>query len=264
MINAVTGRGYVFLGEDLRARFLRFVIIPFYRILMQTSQVGMIFENQIDREFFIEQKLVNSDQTWLVESVGVDPDRFRPQPEPDGETVILLPARMLWDKGIGILVDAARLLKKRDVPARIILAGPLDPGNPSAIPEEVILSWQAEELLEWLGMQEDMESVYAKSHIVTLPSFHEGVPTVLIEAAACGRPLVATDIPGCRVVITPDENGLLVPPRDAEALANALARLVRSPALRQQMGKMARKRVLQKFTHQHVNTATIEVYDHFS
>jgi glycosyltransferase involved in cell wall biosynthesis len=260
VINAVTGRGYVFLGEDRRARLLRFLIKPLYRLFMRSSSVGMIFENQTDREFFVKHQLVNYDQTWLVESVGVDPERFQPQPEPEGEVVILLPARMLWDKGIGVLVEAARLLKKWGIPVRVVLAGPLDPGNPSAIPEETIHSWQAEGIVEWLGWQKDMENIYAQSHIVTLPSFHEGVPTVLIEAAACGRPLVATDIPGCRAVIKPEENGLLVPPRDAQALANALRRLTNSPELRQRMGMAAHQRVLEKFTDQQVNRATIEIY----
>lgn len=263
VVNAVTGRGYVFLGEDRQARFLRFFVGPIYRFLMKSSQVGLIFENQTDRDFFTEQRMVRSEQTWLIESVGVDPNRFSPQPEPEGEPIILLPARMLWDKGIDILVQAARLLKLWQVPARVILAGPLDPGNPSAIPEETIMEWQAEGVLEWVGWQENMETVYSQSHIVTLPSFHEGVPTVLIEAAACGRPMVATDIPGCRAVITPEENGILVPPRDAQALANALVRLVRSPNLRKHMGRAARQTVLDKFTYQRVNAATYNVYQHF-
>jgi len=263
IINAVTGRGYVFLGDDRRARWLRFFIKPFYRLILLSRHVGVIFENQEDRQAFISQNLVTEDQTWLVESVGVDPERFSPKPEPEGEVTILLAARMLWDKGIGILVEAVRLLKSREIPVRVILAGPLDPGNPSAISEEVLLSWQAEGLLEWLGWQEDMENIYARSHIVTLPSFHEGVPTVLIEAAACARPLVATDIPGCRAVITSGENGLLVPPRDAHALAEALSRLASCPDLRQQMGRAARQQVLQKFTQKQVNKATIDVYKHF-
>jgi glycosyltransferase involved in cell wall biosynthesis len=263
VVNAVTGRGYVFLGEDNQARLLRFLISPLYRILLRSSQVGLIFENQTDRDYFINQRLVRSNQTWLIESVGVDPDRFRPQPEVDGVPVILMPARMLWDKGVGILVQAARLLKTWQISARVVLAGPLDTGNPSAIPEDTILAWQEEGVLEWVGRQENMEKIYAESHIVTLPSFHEGLPTVLIEAASCGRPLVATDIPGCRAVITPDENGILVPPGDVQALAKALVRLVQSPKLRQQMGRAARQRVLDKFTYQQVNAATINVYRHY-
>ena len=263
IINSITGRGYVFLGSDFKARFLRFFVTPFYRILLRTSKVAVIFENQTDREFFIEQNLVKPEQTSLIESVGVDPDRFVPQPEPQGEIKVLLPARMLWDKGIGVFVDAVRLLQQQKVSARFILVGALDDGNPSAIPAEKINSWQAEGLVEWLGWQKNMEKVYADSHIVVLPSFHEGVPTVLIEAAACARPLVATDIPGCRAVITPEENGLLVPTQDADALAKALKRLIESPDLRWQMGEIARKRVLQKFTHHQVNEATNQIYERF-
>ena len=263
IINAVTGRGYVFLGNDRRARWLRFLIRPFYRFLLRTKRVGVIFENQDDRDEFILQNLVSADQTRLIESVGIDPERFVPKPEPDGEIKILLAARMLWDKGVGILVEAARLLKEWEIPVQVVLAGPLDEGNPSAIPEETLLSWQSDGLIEWLGWQRDMEQVYAQSHIVVLPSFHEGVPTALLEAAACARPLVASDIPGCRAIITPEKNGLLVPPRDAYALAEALVRLARSPDLREQMGQTARRDVLRKFTQAQVNIATIDFYRQF-
>ena len=260
IINAVTGRGYVFLGEDRRARWLRFFVQPFYRLILRSSQVGVIFENQEDRKEFISRHLVKADRSWLIESVGVDPEQFVPKPEPEGEISVLLAARMLWDKGVGILVEAARLIKSWEIPVRIILAGPTDAGNPSSIPEKVLRSWQSEGLVEWLGWQEDMREVYQRSHIVTLPSFHEGVPTVLIEAAACARPLVASDIPGCRAVIIPEETGLLVPVRDAQALAQAIARLARSPDLRQKMGRAGRQYVLEKFTQEQVNAATINVY----
>ncbi len=262
VVNAVTGRGYVFRGEDARARGLRLLVKPVYRFALRRRGVGVIFENQGDRTYFIEQGLVDAGRTWLVESVGVDPQRFRPQPEPEGTPVVLLAARMLWDKGVGVLAEAARILKSQGVPVRVVLVGLPDPGNPASIPEEQLRAWEAEDLLEWWKWRDDMEAVFARSHIVTLPSFSEGVPTVLLEAAACARPLVASDIPGCRAVITPGENGLLVPVRDAQALADALVRLLRSPALRRKMGRAARQSVLRKFTHQQVNAATIAVYEH--
>ncbi|HEB64931.1 MAG TPA: glycosyltransferase family 1 protein [Chloroflexi bacterium] len=262
VVNAVTGRGYVFRGEDARARGLRLLVKPVYRFALRRRGVGVIFENQGDRTYFVEQGLVDAGRTWLVESVGVDPQRFRPQPEPEGTPVVLLAARMLWDKGVGVLAEAARILKSQGVPVRVVLVGLPDPGNPASIPEEQLRAWEAEDLLEWWKWRDDMEAVFARSHIVTLPSFSEGVPTVLLEAAACARPLVASDIPGCRAVITPGENGLLVPVRDAQALADALVRLLRSPALRRKMGRAARQSVLRKFTHQQVNAATIAVYEH--
>jgi len=263
IVNAVTGRGYVFLGEDYRARLLRALIQPVYRLILRSSRVGMIFENQVDRDDFIARRLVPAERTWLIESVGVDPNRFRPQPEPEGVPVVLLAARMLWDKGVGILAEAARILKSRKVAARVVLVGLPDPGNPASIPEKTLLAWQDDGILEWWGWRAAMENVYPQSHIVTLPSFYgEGVPTTLLEAAACARPLVAADIPGARSVISSGENGFLVPPQDALSLADALARLVEAPDLRRKMGQAARRTVLQKFTQQQVNAATIAVYEH--
>ncbi len=261
VVNAVTGRGYVFLGEDARAKMLRAVVKPAYRFVLRRPGVGVIFENQGDREYFIEQRLADASRTWLVESVGVDPERFRPQPEPPGTPVVLLAARMLWDKGVGVLAEAARIIKSRGAAARIVLVGLPDPGNPASIPEEQLHAWEEEGLLEWWKWQDDMEAVFAQSHIVTLPSFHEGVPTVLLEAAACARPLVASDIPGCRAIITPGVNGLLVPVKDPDALAEALMRLLRSPDLRRKMGQAARQSVLRKFTHQQINAATMAIYE---
>jgi glycosyltransferase involved in cell wall biosynthesis len=187
----------------------------------------------------------------------------RPRPEPDGIPVILLAARMLWDKGVGVLAEAARILKSREATVRVVLVGLPDPGNPASIPEETLLAWQEEGIVEWWGWRAAMEDVYPQSHIVTLPSFYgEGVPTTLLEAASCARPLVAADIPGSRAVVVSGENGFLVPPQDALALADALERLVESPELRHRMGQAARRSVLQRFTQQRINAATLAVYEH--
>jgi glycosyltransferase involved in cell wall biosynthesis len=167
---------------------------------------------------------------------------------------------MLWDKGVGVLVDAARLLRQR-TPARFILAGDPDPGNPSSIPEATLCQWAQEGVVEWLGWQPDMARVYAGSHIVALPTIYgEGVPTVLLEAAACSRPMVATGIPGCREIVIDGQTGTIVPPDDPLALAQAIDRLISDPDLRGRMGAAARKLVLQKFTAAQVNSATLAVY----
>lgn len=261
IVNSITGRGYVFLGEDARAARLRRLVEPAYRLALAAKNVAVIFENEIDQAYFTQEKLVKANQAHLVESVGVDIERFFPAPEPVGIPVIALVARLLWDKGVGDLVAASRLLRERGVVARVLLVGEPDPGNPSSIASGQIQRWQAEGLVEWLGWQADVQAVYAASNIVTLPSRHEGVPTGLLEAAACGRVLVASDIPGCRAVVIHGETGLLVPPGDVIALAGALERLIGDKELRGRMGAAGRELVLKKFTQAQINVQTVAVYE---
>jgi glycosyltransferase involved in cell wall biosynthesis len=201
VVNSITGRGYIYQAEDLKARMLRSVVEPLYNLAFSLTQCAVIFENNHDRAYFIDKRLVPEDRTWLIPGVGVDPERFAPSPEPEGPPVILLAGRLLWDKGIGVLVEAARSLHRR-MSARVVLVGEPDPGNPSAVTPAMLTQWQEEGVVEWWGWRSDMPSVYNQCHVVALPTaYGEGVPTALLEAAACGKPLVASDIPGCRAVV---------------------------------------------------------------
>jgi glycosyltransferase involved in cell wall biosynthesis len=224
----------------------------------------VIFENSHDQEVFGSYRLVTNENSTIIPGVGVDTGRFQPAPDPATGTaeeplLVVFPARMLYDKGLGTLIDAARLLCGR-IPLRIALVGQPDPGNPATVSEADLRAWQEEGLVEWWGFQEDMEDVYRQASIVTLPSYGEGLPTVLIEAASSGRPIVATDVPGCREVVQDGVNGLLVPPRDPQALAQALETLARDPNLRKKMGENGRQMVLERFSNQHINQETIAVY----
>jgi glycosyltransferase involved in cell wall biosynthesis len=239
---------------------------PLYRFAFALPNCAVIFENDVDRQYFVSHGLLHSERARLIEGVGVDTERFTPAPEPEGAPVIMLPARMLWDKGVGVLVEAARLLNRAagamDEKVRVALVGLPDPGNPGSIEEATLRGWEAEGAVEWWGWQEDMSTVYPRSHIVTLPTVYgEGVPTALLEAAACAKPLVATDAPGCREVVHHEVNGLLVPPNDPLALAAALRRLVDDAGLRGRMGVASRQLVLDKFTTERVNAATLQVYE---
>jgi glycosyltransferase involved in cell wall biosynthesis len=257
VLHSITGRGYVFLGQSFRAKLLQRLVKPLYRLALSGTRV--IFENDGDRQYFLQAGLVREPQAYLIESVGVDPARFFPAPEPPGEPVILLAARLLWDKGVGDLVEAARLLRER-LPFRVVLAGEPDPGNPASISEKQLRQWEQDGLVEWWGWQADMAAVYGHCHIVVLPSYHEGVPTGLLEAAACARPIVASDIPGCRAVVSDGENGFLVPPGQPAELAAALERLLRDSDLRGKMGRAGREIILRKFTQRQVNEQTLAVY----
>lgn len=260
IINSITGRGYIFLSNDLTARLLRPFAYLLYRFALTPSNIRVTFENPGDRDYFVKSGLLPATRAHLIGSGGVDPARFFPEPEPEDTPVVMMAARMLWDKGAGVLVEAARLLHTRQK-VRVVLVGGPDPGNPASIPEETLRQWDQEGVIEWWGFQEDMQATYAKANIVTLPTYYgEGVPASLLEASSCGRPIVTTQIPGCQDVITDGYNGLLVPPNDPPALANALEKLILDPDLRKQMGQTGRQRVLAQYANEIVNAATFAVY----
>lgn len=257
VVNAVTGLGYLF-GEGGRARrALRRLVMLAYRRLLQGTQV--IFQNAEDRDVFLQNGLVQPGQIALIPSSGVDLERFRPQPEPEGTPVVMLAARLLWDKGVGEFVQAAQILRRRGVDARFVLVGDTYDGNPSAVPQGQLQSWQDAGVVEWWGWRDDMAQVFASAHVVCLPSYREGLPKSLIEAAACGRPVVSTDAPGCRDAVVPGETGLLVPVQDAEALADALEELLVHPEVRRKMGAAARQ-FASRFSVEQVVARTLAVY----
>ena len=173
---------------------------------------------------------------------------------------MLFVGRLLWQKGLAEFVAAARLLRAEGLDARFTIAGYGEAGNPDSVPPETLAAWQREGIIDYLGQRDDMPQVYADAQIVCLPSWREGVPRALIEAAACGRALVASDVPGCREIVQHELNGLLVPARAPEALAAALRRLLQDAALRQRMGAAGRELVLREFSLERVNAATLALY----
>lgn len=260
VINSITGRGYVFQGSDSKALLLRPFIEWMFRLVYRGLNVGTTFENSSDRAFFTESGLVPAQKNWLVNGVGVDTDWFYYTPEQPTDTpLVIFPGRLLWSKGVGVLVEAARILKKR-VAARVVLIGKPDPGNPETIAEEVIEAWQQEGVVEWWGWQTDMREIYHRSHVVVLPSMGEGLSKALLEALSCGRPIVATDVPGCREVVIPGVTGYLVPLNDPLALARRLEKLCQDAELRGQMGLAARRLAEEEFTDVKINRDIRQIY----
>ncbi len=260
IVNSITGRGYVFYTKTAKASLIKKITRPLYHLAFSHPRQITIFENDLDRHYFIQEKLITSERTRLIAGVGVDTKRFQPGPEPQGDPLVILPSRMLWDKGVGVLVEAARILRSTSK-TRVALVGAPDPGNPASIPETQLKKWSQEGVIEWWGWQEDMREIFQSAQVVTLPALYgEGVPTALLEAAACGKPIVTTDTPGCRDIVTNQINGLLVPPNDPAALANALGKLLADPGLRGRMGAASRHLVVEKFTIEHVNQSTLNVY----
>lgn len=259
-VRSITGRGYIFLGSDLRVRLLRPLIRQIFRFALQSPSGMTIFENENDRQYFLAEKLIQPQSTCLIQGVGVDTTYYTPQTEKDETPVVVLASRLLWDKGVDTFVEAANLLTPH-ISARFVLVGEPDPGNPASIPTAVLKKWVDDGLVEWWGWKSDMRSVFAGCHLVTLPSLAEGIPTVLLEAAASGRAIVTTDAPGCREVVRHGVNGLLVPIRDPRALADAIQTLLENPGLRQQMGQRGREIVEQEFSSEIVIEKTIKVYE---
>jgi len=262
-INAVAGMGYVFISDDLKARVLR----PVVRSLMRTAFDGegarLILQNPDDVALFEGARLVDHRNVRLIQGSGVDCERFRPQERrapASGRFRVLLAARLLWDKGVGEYVEAARELRAQGRPIDFVLAGDSDPGNPAAVDEARIRAWADEGLIEWRGHVDDMPALFHSVDAMVLPSYREGLPKALIEAGACGLPLVTTDVPGCREVVLDCIDGLVVPVRDARALAAAISRLHDDTALRQRLGIAARERVISQFDERIVLRRTLEVY----
>ena len=258
VVNSITGLGYVYVSDGLVARGLRKIVNPLYRKALKGTQV--IFENSDDASLFLEREFVSQDQVNIVLGTGIDTEKFKPIPPPESIPLVILPSRLLWDKGVGEFVEAAAMIRAKGIEARFALVGKKDEGNPSSVSFEQLTQWQKEGNVEWWGWQEDILTTLSLSDIVCLPSYREGLPKILIEAASCSRPIVTTDTAGCREVVADGVNGYLVPVKDAAALAAALEKLLLDPALRKQMGEAGRERAVELFANEKVNRAIESVY----
>jgi glycosyltransferase involved in cell wall biosynthesis len=236
----ITGLGFAFSGRGPRAGAFRAVARVGYRLALRGERTRAIFENSGDRDRFVQAGLIPAERSVVIPGAGVDLERFHPSPEPPGEPVVVLAARMLRSKGVEDLIAAAAILRRRGLAVRCLLVGAPDPGNPESLSGSAIRAVAAPAGVEWMGHRDDMPAILSGSHIVCLPSWSEGAPKVLLEAAAAGRPAIGSDVPGIRAVIRPEETGILVPLRDPDALADAIARLAGDPALRRRMGRAAR------------------------
>ena len=258
-VNSVTGLGYAFTSQAPKARLLRRLIGAALRLFLNRAGSIAIVQNPDDRALLAALG-VRGDRIALVPGSGVEVDALQPLPEPSGPPTIAFVGRLIADKGIRTLVAAHRLLRERGVAVETLIAGDPDPANPGSISAEEIAAWRREPGLTLFGHVADIAAVWARAHIAVLPSRREGLPKSLLEAAACGRPLVATDVPGCREVVRPDETGLLVQPEDPVALADAVATLVQSAELRARLGAAARRLAVERFSADAIGRATVEVY----
>jgi glycosyltransferase involved in cell wall biosynthesis len=259
VVNAFPGLGHAFGGGGHPGRrALRALVSRSLRVALRGSRSKVIVQNRDDGDTLVRARVAPREELVLIRGSGVDLERFSPRPEPEGEPLVVLPSRLIWEKGVGEFVEAARRLRKR---ARFALVVVPDPENPASVPPARLKDWEREGAVELWGRREDMPAVLAQSWVVCLPSYYgEGVPKSLIEAAACGRPIVSTDMPGCRDVVREGENGLLVPPRRARPRRAAVDRLLRDPDLRLRMGASGRRLAEREFSEAKVAAATLDVY----
>lgn len=253
IVNAPVGMGFVYSSWSLRARSLRPVVDLILGHALKAPRSRVVLENRDDFAQLTDSGIVRASDALLIRGAGVDVDTIVPHPEPPGQVTVTLVARMLRDKGVAEFAEAAR-----QVPGvRFVLVGAPDPQNPASFTEDDL---RALPNVEWQGFRSDIPRVLAESHIVALPSYREGLPKALLEAMASGRPVVATDVPGCREAIIDGVNGLLVPPRDASALAAAIAALAQDRELRGRFGSAGRMLAERDFSVRQIARETLAVY----
>lgn len=260
LVNAPVGMGFVFSSRSLQARLLRPLLRLLLHWVLNPPRSRVVFENADDLRAAVRDKLVTPASAVLIRGAGVDLQRFRPRSPLSNQIRVLLVARMLWDKGVGEFVDAARMLARRGVEAQFVLVGAPDPGNPAAVAEAMLRQWHAEGVVDWMGHRADIPELLEQTRILCLPSYREGAPKSLLEALAAGRAIVATDVEGCRDIVVHGENGLLVPPRNAVALADALEQLIRDPQLCRSFGQAGRERAKVLFATELIEAQTLGVY----
>ena len=260
LVSAISGLGVLFIHKDLKSKILKFLLYPLYRLAFNHSNQVVIAQNQEDVKVLEGWGVLSSHKVQLLKGSGVQLEEFINLEDAPGIPVVCFASRLLLDKGVYDFVSAARLLKKRKIQARFFLAGDLDTQNPKGINMKDLKKIKEEGFVEILGYQKDIPSLYSRSHIICLPSYREGLPKALLEAAAASRAVVTTDVPGCRDAIIPNITGLLVPVRDSEALANAIQDLIKNPEKRKIMGKAGRELAKKEFAIENIVDAHLKIY----
>lgn len=260
-VNALAGLGFIFSSASPRARLLRLLIRPLLAFVLRGGRGRVILQNPDDIAALSGAGLVAPETVRLIKGAGVDTVRFPAMPFPPGRPLVVLASRMLWNKGVGDFVALARMSRAAGVDARFALVGESDAGNPAAVPERQLEEWRRSGDVEWWGRRDDMPEVFGMASLVCLPStYGEGVPKALIEAASCGRPVVAYDVPGCREIVRDGENGFLLTPGDVAGMAAVVARLLADADLRADMGRKSRAIACDEFSDVVVHARTLEVY----
>ncbi len=264
VVLSVTGLGYLFIGQSLAIRTLRAIASIAYRFVLKQKNSVTIFENPNDRDVFLQRGYVNEEQTFVLVGGGIDLEKYVHALEPETKKpIVILAGRLLKDKGVVEFYEAAKTLALRGVQARFVLVGDVDPGNPATLAPTTIRNWVETGHIEWWGWRTNMIEVYQQCSLFCLPSYREGAPRTIIEAAAIGRATVATDVPGCRDVVIDGVTGRLVPAKTVAPLADALQDLIEDPPLRREMGTAARRYAERSFSNQQRARELVKIYEEY-
>jgi glycosyltransferase involved in cell wall biosynthesis len=263
IVNAPVGMGYVFTSHESKARVLRPIVKVLIRYMLRNKNRRVIIENHDDFENLVLGGFARRDLIALIKGAGVDIQKFSQHPEPNEPVKVIMVSRLLRDKGVYEFIGAAKIVRLKNNNVQFLLVGDTDDGNPTSMNSEEIADLANSIDVTWLGARTDIAELLAESHIACLPSYREGLPKSLIEAASVGRPIVTTDTPGCREVVTHMVNGLLVQPRDAQALALAIEKLVEDPNLRKLMSEENRHKAETEYANEIIINQTHRVYDSF-
>ena len=260
VVFAISGLGYVFLDSGLRAFFRKKTITFLYKIAFKHKNKRVIFQNNDDKSTLIKFSKISSNESALIQGSGVNLSLFTQQKLNSNMPIIMLCARLLKDKGVIEFVQAAKLVNRSIIRARFVLVGEVDLKNPSSITHQELEKWEREKIVEHWGQRDDMNNVISSANIVVLPSYREGFPKILIEAAACGRAVITTDVPGCKDAIKKDVTGILVPVQDYKKLANKISYLLDNPQILKRMGDAGRKRAEELFDINEVVKKHLKIY----
>ena len=260
VVSAVSGLGFVLMATGFKTKFLRAVLYPLYKFAFSHKNQLVIFQNSDDANFLVNWEVINSSKVHLIRGSGVDLDVYRYSPEPKGKVIVTFVARLLVDKGIREFIGASQILHGNEKEVSFWIAGDLDEGNPESITKAELTSWKKLPNVNVIGFQNNIADLYSKSNIACLPSYREGLPKSLVEAAACGRAVVTTDVPGCRDAIVSDKTGLLVPINNAKLLADAIEYLIENPDVRKRMGAAGRALAEKDFAIEKIVAEHMKIY----
>lgn len=264
VVAAVSGLGYLFTTQQTKTKLLRQGVSQLYKLALGHAYLKVIFQNPDDRQVFVQNATCTVDQTILIRGSGVDLNIYKALPERTDKIVVAMISRLLRDKGVLEYVAAVKQLKAKGIAAQFLLVGDIDEGNPACIDKEQLAQWRKEGVVELVGFRDDVAQLMEQVNLVVLPSYREGLPKVLVEAAACGRAVITTDVPGCRDAIEPNHTGLLVPARDSQVLALTMKQLIEDHAYRQQLGNAGRVLAEREFAIERIVDAHLNIYKELS
>ena len=261
VISAIPGLGYSYIAEGLKASIFRFFLSILYKIAFKRNSIKVVFQNEDDKKIISRASSLSQEKVVLIKGSGVDLNQYSYAPIPKGKPIISMASRLQKDKGVTEYYEAAKILKAKGLEAEFYFIGGLDSNYPSEIPEKELLKWERSDVVKFLGYRDDIKLLFHKSSIVVLPSYREGFPKVLQEAAACGRPVITSDVPGCREAVKDGLTGFLISPKDPEALAEKIEYLLGNKDLLEKMGSEARKFAEEEFSSDKVVNKHLKIYE---